>query len=253
MSGPVLPRHRDEVFGRVEVLEGLPGEGIETLPVVVWLPPGYDDDPGRRYPVLYQHDGHNAVDPATSYSGQDWQIDDVAAAMIRSGRIRPFLLVGRHAGDERFDEYGHTAAGAAYLRWLTGTLKPLIDARYRTLPGRDDTFTMGSSMGGLIAFLATWWHPEAFGGAACLSPYFPDDLVADVEESETWPPAPLRVYLDNGGDELDDSFQPNVDHLRGFLDRLGVETSFFRDEGAPHHESAWSARVWRPLEFLFGV
>ncbi len=31
--------------------------------LVVYLPPGYDDDRHRRYPVLYMHDGQNLFDP----------------------------------------------------------------------------------------------------------------------------------------------------------------------------------------------
>jgi predicted alpha/beta superfamily hydrolase len=251
---PVLPIGSDPIVGDVEYLHGLRGDDIARRDAVVWLPPSYCGDRDRRYPVLYMKDGHNVVDPATSYAGVDWAVDEIATQMIETGRIREFILVAPYAGEERFEEYGYTDGGRAYLRFLTGTLKPMIDERYRTLPGRDDTFTMGSSMGGLISLLALWWHPDVFSGAGCLSPYFPDELVADIEESSGWPPDRTRIYLDNGDDELDESFQPNIDALLEILDRLGFgdDVTFVRDSGAPHHESAWSHRVWRPLEFLLG-
>lgn len=253
MTRPVLPDHRPAVIGGAEVIPAVAGEGILPRDVVVWTPPSYRDHPDRRYPVLYAHDGHNLIDPATSYSGVDWAVDEVAVALAAQGRIREFILVGPSCSDDRFAEYGHTPSGRAYLRFLVAELKPMIDARYRTLPGREDTMVMGSSMGGLISFLALRHHAEVFSAAACLSPYLPDELIAEVAADPAWPPHPVRCYLDNGGDELDTSFQPAIDRLRPLLDgNEAVETDWFKDEGAPHHESAWAARVWRPHEFLFG-
>jgi len=255
MATPVLPRDVDAVVGTVESLGVLAADGILPRETIVWLPPSYTDEPDRRYPVLFMHDGHNAIDPATSYSGEDWQIDDVATQLIEAGRVREFLLVAPYATDDRFEEYGAGAPGRAYLAFLTDVLKPLIDQRYRTLAGRDDTFVMGSSMGGLISFLAVWHRPDVWSGAACLSPYFPPEVVEALEADSTWPPAPLRLYLDNGGDELDESFQPAIDRvlasLAGRSHLTGPE--WFRDAGAPHHEPAWSHRVWRPLECLLGA
>jgi len=254
MHDPVLPTGSDPVVGEVEHLGELAGEGILPRHVFVWLPPSYRAEPTRRYPVLYMHDGHNVIDPATSYAGVDWAVDEVAVQMFDAGRIREFVLVGAHCTDDRFAEYGYTQEGRAYLRFLADDLKPSIDDRFRTLPGREDTFVMGSSMGGLASFLALWWHPGVFSAAACLSPFFPDELVAAVEESAQWPP--VRVYLDNGGDELDATFQPNIDALIGVLgsfDGLAPDdVRFFKDPVAPHDETAWSRRVWRPLEFLLG-
>ena len=45
------------VAGRIDTIEGVEGEGLAPRDVYVWLPPGYDADPDRRYPVLYLHDG----------------------------------------------------------------------------------------------------------------------------------------------------------------------------------------------------
>lgn len=254
MPGPVLPLGSDPVIGHVDHLGELPGDGILPRPVIAWLPPSYRSDPSRRYPVLYMHDGHNVIDPSTSYAGADWAIDEVAVQMIEAGRIRDFIMVGVYCTEDRFQEYGYTPTGRAYLRFLVETLKPLVDRRYRTRPGRSDTFVMGSSMGGLASFLALWWHPDVFSGAACLSPFFPDELVADVLESSGWPPSPMRVYLDNGGDELDGTFQATIDALLAALaSRLPAgDVAFFRDPLGAHDETAWSRRVWRPLEFLFG-
>ena len=48
--------------------------------VEIWLPPGYDDAPGTRYPVLYMHDGQNLFDQATSFGGE-WRVDETMEAV----------------------------------------------------------------------------------------------------------------------------------------------------------------------------
>src|SRR5687767_5950497 len=54
--------------------------------LIVFRPPGYDADPGRRYPVLYLHDGQNIFDQATSV-GEEWRVDETALGLITSGLI----------------------------------------------------------------------------------------------------------------------------------------------------------------------
>ena len=56
--------------------------------------------------------------------------------------------------------------GDAYVKFLATELKPLIDAKYRTLKDRKDTMLMGSSMGGLISAYALVRYPDVFGAAA---------------------------------------------------------------------------------------
>ena len=246
----VVPSGRAEFYGRVEYRQGVAG-GAGPRDIVVWLPPGYDDDRSRRYPVLYMHDGQNLFDPATSYIGEDWQVDDVAAAMIESGRIEPFIAVGVCSGDDRME----LLPSDEYRMFLVDTVKPMIDAAYPTLPGREDTAVMGSSMGGLASFLALWRRPDLFSAAGCLSPYLPSIVVDEVAGARPLD-ARSRIYLDNGDDDLDASFQPEIDRLlttlreAGFRD--GHNLAWYRDVGGVHDETAWAARLWRPLEFIYG-
>ena len=58
------------------------------------------------------------------------------------------------------------------LKSQYAALKPAIDARYATRPGREHTFIMGSSMGGLISIYAMNEYPQVFGGAAGLSTHW---------------------------------------------------------------------------------
>jgi predicted alpha/beta superfamily hydrolase len=248
-----------QITGTVRYHPKMQGEGINPRDVVVWLPPSYERSPDRLYPVLYMHDGQNAFDPATSFLGVDWQIDEVADRLIHEGKMREIIVVGIYNTADRREEYSDTVKGRAYMRFIVEKLKPLIDREYRTRPEREHTAVMGSSMGGLISFLLLWNYPEVFSQAACLSPAFVfQNLDATrLVQQYSGPGKHIRMYMDNGGIGLEAQLQPGCEKMlaafreKGF--KLGDDLEWFRDPDAEHSERAWSRRVWRPLLFLFGT
>lgn len=259
------------VTGRVIRHEAFASRQVEARNVDVWLPPGYDGDAGARYPVVYMHDGQNLFDPATSYAGVDWAIDEILTDVIASGAVRPAIVVGIWSvGKARYAEYMPQKAVPAaadqhdrlssdrYLEFVVGELKPFIDARYRTLPGRDDTFIMGSSMGGLISAYAVSEYPEVFGGAACVSTHWPAEggVMIDYLAAHLPEPGVHRLYFDFGTATLDAGYEPyqrRMDEIlrrRGYADGEDWITRKF--EGAEHSEKAWRLRAGVPLRFLLG-
>lgn len=245
-----------QITGDVEYLRELEGDGIPTRDAIVWLPPGYKSDVSRRYPVLYMHDGQNIVDPLTSYTGVDWQVDENIDSLSSLREMEAVIVVGVYNTPARSKEYDATDAGLAYLDFLVNTLKPKIDAAYRTRPEREHTGIMGASMGGTISFLALWHYPHIFSKAACLSPYFPNTLPREVENRADWDLTGLSLYIDNGDDQLDSRLQTGIDRMlpvlrqRGFRDNENL--MWIKAAGAQHSERYWARRVWRPLLFMFG-
>jgi predicted alpha/beta superfamily hydrolase len=264
--------------GRIDSWQRMPSRHVDARDVDVWLPPIYGSDPQRRYPVLYMHDGQNLFDPALGYTGVDWDIDGAMTRLIEAGDIREAIVVGVWNTPLRFAEYMpkapvHTemvrsgiegrAIGRAedirsdgYLHFLVDELKPFIDTQYRTLPGRDDTFVMGSSMGGLISAYAVAQFPEVFGGIGAVSTHWPacDGCVVDWLGAHLPDPKTHRLYFDHGTATLDalyPPFQARMDKaLRegGYIEGSNAMTRRF--EGAEHNEAAWRARVEIPLRFL---
>lgn len=269
--------------GRIERLENFPSKYVDARHVEVWLPPGFDAN--QRYAVLYMHDGQMLFDPSTTWNKKAWRVDDVAARLMAEGTVRDFIIVAAwNNGELRHAEYfpagflPHLPADVRakfeteafkgrslsddYLRFLVKELKPVIDARYPTLTGRDDTFTMGSSMGGLISLYALCEYPEVFGAAAALSTHWigrherndevPNAALAYLREKLP-KPGSARLYMDRGTTELDalyDESQPRIDAL---LAELGYTAPFFTTrvfEGAGHNENDWHDRVDQPLAFL---
>lgn len=264
--------------GMVESWQGVPSRRLGARDVDVWLPPSYGRDPTRRYPVLYMHDGQNLFDPTMSYGGVDWDIDGVMTRLIDRGEVREAIVVGVWNTPQRFAEYMPRAPvrtqtvdsgieggpnGPAvdlrsdeYLDFLVEELKPFIDASYRTRPSRDDTFVMGSSMGGLISLYAVARHPEVFGGAAALSTHWPacDGCVIDWLATHLPAPGHHRLYFDHGTATLDARYPPFQRRMDTALRRAGWREDrdwiTRRFEGAEHNEAAWNARVEIPLRFL---
>ncbi|MDZ7268479.1 MAG: alpha/beta hydrolase-fold protein [candidate division KSB1 bacterium] len=226
--------------------------------LIVWLPPGYEQQRPRRYPVLYAHDGQNLFDPATAYLGVDWQMGATAEALILQRRVRPFLLVGIYNTPARQEEYT-PIRGRAYAEFLLREVMPFISREYRIASGRRATGLLGSSLGGLISFYLTWWHPEVFGMAACLSASWMWQgarVFKDLAAMTTPRPRP-KIYLDHGseGAEGDNAviFHRMRDTLvaKGFA--LGKDLEYFYGVGDRHDEASWARRAWRPLVFFFGT
>ena len=225
--------------------------------VIVWLPPDYEKENPRRYPVLYAHDGQNLFDPSTAFAGVDWAIDEAADSLIRAGKIEPIIVVGIANTLDRMNEYT-TAKGKEYSAFIINELKPFIDANYRTLPDRDHTAVMGSSLGGLISFYLAWENPHVFSMAACLSGSWmrDNDAVFRLIEDDTTAAPDIKLYIDHGseGDEGRYAwiYRTIRDTLigRGFV--LGKNLVYNFGIGDAHNESAWARRVWRPLAFFFG-
>jgi len=256
----VFYRVKGGITGTVHYHNGLAGIGLQyRRDCIVWLPPSYDSQPKKRYPVLYMHDGQNVFDPSTSFLGVDWGLDETADSLIRAGAMREIIIVGITNSPDRTPEYSDTPLGRAYARFVVETVKPLIDTTYRTLPGRDHTAVMGSSMGGLISFLFVWWHPDVFSKAGCLSSAFLVDngkILREVRDSDGLPQS-VKIYVDCGTEELDSRLRPGFDQMVSLLEQKGMtegkDLSSYLDEGARHNERAWAARVWRPLTFMFGT
>jgi predicted alpha/beta superfamily hydrolase len=234
---------------------------VEGRHVTVYLPPGYDERDEVRYPVLYMQDGQNLFEAHRSYiPGQHWRLQEAADAAIGERTASPMIIAGvDHAGSARIDEYTpskdpkHEGGGASadYAQFLIGTIKPAIDAKYRTLP--EESRVGGSSLGGLVSLFLALKYPGVFRGAAVMSPsvwWNERAILGDVDSFEG--PHP-RMWLDVGGREGAET----LNDARTLRDRLLAKgwddqtLRYYEDRRADHSERAWARRARLPLEFLF--
>lgn len=241
-------------------------------PVWVWLPPGYEREPQRRYPVLYLLDGQNVFDPAEA--GAEWQVDETAQRGVLAGTLQPRIIVAVPSGRGRLHEYTPTpgwvdaarrgeggpaqrtgGGGPVFVRYLLDELKPVIDARFRTRPERASTALGGSSLGGLLALWAALHHGDRIGAALVVSPsVWWDEGFAERDARQA--PLPVgprpRLWLHIGGREGPGAV-PAVQRLRDVLRERGwrgTDLAYSEVPDAGHDEVSWAARVEDMLKFL---
>lgn len=251
--------------GRLDKISGLESSVLgNRRDLTVYLPPGYDGDVLRRYPVLYMQDGQNLFEPDRAFvRGQHWRLREAADESIAGRAARALIIVGiDHAGAGRVDEYTPTrdekrgVGGRAdgYRRMLLEEIKPLVDERYRTMADRASTAIGGSSLGGLVSLHLALRHAGVFSRAVVMSPSVWWGGWAILRELEQFEGAePPRVWLDIGGREGREA----VADVRLLRDRMlahgwnRTNFRFYEDRRGDHSERAWAARIRMALEFLF--
>jgi predicted alpha/beta superfamily hydrolase len=236
----------------------------------VLLPPSYHLS-NRRYPVVYMHDGQNLFDRSTSYVGE-WEVDETMQRLAGEG-IEAIIVGLANTGKTRVQEYSPfdssrfgVGQGDQYLDFLTRTVKPCVDADFRTLTDRASTGILGSSMGGLISLYAYFRHPSVFGFAGVMSPSIWYAYGAILGYVWNAPTSSGRIYLDTGTHEMTSwanrihfdaphrryhaTAQAVRDLLRDKGYRLDQDLRFVEDRDGTHHESAWARRLPDALRFL---
>ena len=232
--------------------------------LIVYLPPGYHEQPSRAYPVLYLHDGQNLFDGATSFiPGMDWHVGQTADLLIYEGRVEPLIIVGLYnAGKQRLGEYTPTRApklggGRAnrYAKFLLEEVRPFVQSQYRVAEGAERTGIGGSSLGGLVSLYLGLRLPRIFGRIAALSPsvWWNERVILRFVAAAPVHPHP-RIWLDAGTREGGRTVE-DVERFRDVLLSKGWllerDLHYERVEGAEHNEAAWAQRVGPFLQFLF--
>jgi predicted alpha/beta superfamily hydrolase len=210
----------------------------------LYLPPDYSKS-GKKYPVLYMHDGQNIFENATSYSGE-WGVDEYLDSIFKSGK-KEVIVVGIDNGNfKRMSEYNPwefqnfgKGEGDQYVDFLVKTLKPFIDKHYRTLKDKPNTFIAGSSMGGLISLYAVLKYPQVYGGAGIFSPAFWTASGIDSVVISKSGKMNSKLFFYAGGKE-GDAMVPDMKRIEKEIQaRSKSAVKELIDPDAKHNETAW--------------
>jgi predicted alpha/beta superfamily hydrolase len=261
--------------------------------VDVWLPEGYTTD--KKYSVLYMHDGQMLFDAGRTWNKQEWGVDETIQLLRKQNKTGDCIVVAIwNKGAERHADYfpqkpfesltkkqqdsiyvatrgeGYAlfpipVQSDAYLKFLVTELKPFIDTAFSVKTDRNNTFMMGSSMGGLISMYAICEYPDVYGAVACLSTHWPGIFTADKNpvpatfiaylQRRLPDPATHKIYFDYGTVALDSMYKPfqllvdEVMKRKGYTGRNWISREF---QGEDHSENAWRKRLHIPLTFLLG-
>lgn len=266
---------------RVQVIGGA-GEAKGSMrDVTVWLPPGYDDEPDRRYPVLFMQDGQHLFDISLP-TPEEWGADETATVLIESGEIEPLIIVAiPNSGANRAAEYlpgstglrvpeteftrlgeaiGVAPDGDAYLAWVVREVVPRVERVVRASTAPADRGFGGASLGGLITLRAAQLYPDTFGRFLCESPSLTArgrDLVPILTEGLDASDA--RVFIGMGGSEYGEGSDARsralVEAAKALADTLGERTdadvTLHIEPDAAHNEAAWADRFDDALRHLY--
>jgi predicted alpha/beta superfamily hydrolase len=245
-------------------LQQFPSSFLEPRDVIVYLPPGYQEDTHHRYPVLYLHDGQNLFDPQTAFThGLHWHVGETTEQLIEQGAIEPLIIVGVYnTGDHRLDEYTPShdrklGGGDAdlYGRMLVEEVKAWVDSQYRTLSDPLNTGVGGSSLGGLVSLYLGLSRPDTFSRILAMSPSIWWNNRMILRTFKRLQPKPrLKVWLDIGGKEGDKHVLDAVALRDAMLNdgwTMGDDLAFWFAPEAVHNEGAWAERMGPALKFLF--
>ena len=258
--------------GRLEVL-AIDSAALATNPlgdparraVPVWLPPSYDREPARRYPVVYWLAGFTGTG-ATLFQGTPWQ-PSLAARLSRlmtTGQMGEVIVVApdcftRFGGSQYLD----SSASGLYETHLCRELIPAVDARFRTRADREARGIGGKSSGGFGALVLAMRHPELFAAVASHAgdAYFELSMTPDI-------PKAFRVLRKHGGIDgflrhFDGAAAKRSEDIATIM-MLAVSAAYAPEPTAPHGfalpfdletgelvDAVWKRfKAWDPVELI---
>ncbi len=279
--------------GEITYLPRFGSRHVAPRSVAIWQPePEFRSGP---LPVIYAGDGAELFDARSSERGITWDLDLIMDMLARRG-IGPAIIVAIGSIDSvRSREYnsptiaqyfdpelteileascGGPLMTDPYLDFITNELKPYVDENFNTNPGRSDTFMMGTSMGGLLAFEAILSRADVFSGCVGFAAHmflfgpapldYPEDArdrvqaaIRDAIDGHMPNVGEARVFLHRGTVDLDELYAPfhlTVAEALEAKDYIaGRDMMMVEQVGASHHAVFWSMTAPDAIEFVLRV
>ena len=246
----------------------------------VYTPPGYDQNPAQRYPVLYLQHGAGEDESGWGHQGHTgWILDNLLA----EGKAKPFIVVmenggnimgggGRGAAPAAPGTNGAPAAPGggrggpggfnfnAFEHVLIDDLIPYVDANYRTLADQPHRAMAGLSMGGMqtrsitLAHLDTFSHIGVFSGGSI--------AVTNITDLAKFKEQVKLVFISYGSRELGGNRAGAPGGGRGgmggdpkenvaALKAAGINSVFYESPETAHEWQSWRRSLHEIAPLLF--
>ena len=230
---------------------------------LVYTPPGYDDHPNLKYPVLYlQHGGGEDETGWIKQGNANFILDN----LIASGTAKPMIIVmaygyAHRAGQPDPDMAGKPFGSPEMMKAmqemsqifeddLTQALIPHIDSHFRTLADRDHRAMAGLSMGGMQTFQVTFDHLDTFSyiggfsGAAgqvvmgnrALDPK--TDFHGSLADPALFAKRVHLLWLGVGTEEPE-RMKTGIEKLHTSFDEAKIKHVFYESPGTSHEWQTW--------------
>jgi enterochelin esterase-like enzyme len=222
--------------------------GTDRVPLLIYLPPCYEEGGEFHYPVGYFLHGY----PQDEAHWIELGVVDAYERLLSSDQITPMLLVFPFQPEPYFTQ---SDGGTGSLEEvLLDDVLGEVNAKYQVSTQARDHAILGVSRGGVWALEVGMRHPETFNIVAALSPalaynhprraYDPFNIARSAEE------LPAHLLLSSG--DREPQFSDEIDRFADLLTQLGVEFLYLRHEGR-HEDSAWESIMDEVLQFVSGA
>ncbi|MCU0704988.1 MAG: alpha/beta hydrolase-fold protein [Fimbriiglobus sp.] len=221
----------------------------QTRHIQVYTPPGYDDDPKKKYPVLYLQ--HGGGEDETGWAKQG-HMNFILDNLLAEKKAVPMIVVMEKGYATRAGEPpaapgpGRGFGGGAFEDVVMKDLIPMIDATYRTIADRDHRAIAGLSMGSGQAMQIGLTHTDTFSAVGAFSGVFRQGDVKTAFGGVFADPVAFDkkmslLYLHSGDQGLDEGIHKAASDLHDYLQKGGSKNVVFRDSKGLGHE--W--QTWR--------
>jgi enterochelin esterase family protein len=235
--------------------------------IFVYTPPGYDANPGVRYPVLYLQ--HGAGEDERGWAAQG-RVSHIMDNLIAERKAKPLLIVmeqgyARKPGesDVRSGSWSPQEFNRMFGTFgevMINDLIPLIDSTYRTLPDREHRAMAGLSMGGMQTFFITLDHLDTFayiGGFSGFDGGFdgaPFNFKAAhhgvMADADAFNQKVRLVWLGIGTDESPQMYA-SVKNYHLALAQAGIKNVYYESPGTAHEWQTWRRCLHEFAPLLF--
>jgi enterochelin esterase-like enzyme len=249
-SGIEIPAHDQEFYALKDVPHGrveqilFPSKSTDSVRrAFVYTPPGYDEDPTKRFPVLYLQHGWGEDETAWSDQGRAHLILD---NLIAEGKITPLLVAMTYGmtNEVRFGGLRDFKIDA-FETVLVDELVPYVDAHFRTLSDQPNRGMAGLSMGGMETKLITLRNLDKFSHIGLFS----GGVITpeDIEKTEGFRDKVKVVFCSCGSRENPDGIKANHEALN----KIDVENTAYISPDTAHEFLTWrrSLKEFAPLLF----
>ncbi|WP_111308195.1 alpha/beta hydrolase-fold protein [Confluentibacter sediminis] len=245
-SGIEIPAHDQDFYALKNVPHGhvqqvlFPSPSTETSRrAFVYTPPGYYENPSKRYPVLYLQHGWGEDETAWSNQGHANLIMD---NMIAKGETKPFIIVMTYGMTNEVRMGGmRNFKIDPFQTVLVKELIPYVDSHFRTIADQPHRAMGGLSMGGMETKTITLNNPDVFSHYALLSggTYAPEDI---KDKSKV-----KLIFLSCGSKERPDGVKSAAVALK----EAGFNAVSYVSEGTAHEFQTWRRSLHELAPLLF--
>ncbi len=244
-SGIEIPAHDQEFYALKDVPHGkveqilFPSPSTNTSRrAFVYTPPGYAENPDKKYPVLYLQHGWGEDETAWSNQGHANLIMD---NLIAEGKIEPFIIVMTYGMTNEIKFGGlRNFDITPFQTVMVDELIPYVDKNFRTVADASHRAMAGLSMGGMETKMITLNKPDVFEYYGLLSggTYAPEDV--DKEDVKL-------IFLSCGSKERPERIKEATEKLK----EAGYPVASYISEGTAHEFQTWRRSLKEMAPMLF--